>query len=127
MDDENSLNALHMWREWLVKSEKGWSDALTEIIGDRALSKDMGRWAQEGLHTHRMLSESLGQMLANVNLPSRQDVLDVGERLGRVEEALAAVQVELHGLRAHLGVGPAATAALAQPRPRRTRRPPKQN
>lgn len=125
MNDDDQLNPVRLWREWFVKSEKAWSQSLTDMMGDERFSKGMGRYMQEALHTHRMFSESMAQYLANLNLPSRQDILDLGDRLGQVEDALAAVQVELREVRTRLAQGvnvvPAATATR---RPARTRRPP---
>lgn len=128
MSDEEQLNPVRLWREWFVKSEKAWSQAMTDMMGDERFSKGMGRYMQEALHTHRMFSESMAQYLANLNLPSRQDVLDVNDRLGQVEDALAAVQVELRELRMKLsqGVTPGSTAPGIT-KPARTRRPPEPN
>jgi hypothetical protein len=87
----------------------------------------MGRYMQEALHTHRMFSESMAQYLANLNLPSRQDVLDIGDRLGQVEDALASVQVELRELRMRMaqGIAPAAQQP-GSVKPARTKRPAEQ-
>ena len=127
MTDDDQLNPVRLWREWFVKSEKAWSQSLTDIMGDERFPKGMGRYMQEALHTHRMFSESMAQYLANLNLPSRQDILDLGDRMGQVEDALAAVQVELREVRTRLaqGVNVTPVASGAQ-RPARTRRPPEQ-
>jgi hypothetical protein len=125
MSDDEQLNPVRLWREWFVKSEKAWSQAMTDMMGDERFSKGMGRYMQEALHTHRMFSESMAQYLANLNLPSRQDVLDVSDRLGRVEDALASVQVELREMRMRLAQG--GVTSGAQPgivKPARTKRPP---
>ena len=126
MTEDDSINPVRLWREWFVKSEKAWSQAMTDAMGDERFSKGLGRYMQEALHTHRMFSESMAQYLANLNLPSRQDLLDLGDRLGQVEDALAAVQVELRELRTRVaqGVTPAAGASAVAGRPARTRRPP---
>ncbi len=125
MSDDEQLNPVRLWREWFVKSEKAWSQSMTDMMGDERFSKGMGRYMQEALHTHRMFSESMAQYLANLNLPSRQDVLDVSDRLGRVEDALSSVQVELRELRMRLAQGGAATGGRpGVVKPARTKRPP---
>lgn len=128
--EKDKLNPMAVWREWFVKSEKAWSQALTEMMGDEKFSKGMGRYMQEALHSHRMFSEAMSQYLANLNLPSRSDVLDVSDRLGQIEDTLAAIQVELRQQRIQLAransiANPETggeTAAAAKPA--RTRRPP---
>ena len=126
MTEDDSINPVRLWREWFVKSEKAWSQAMTDAMGDERFSKGLGRYMQEALHTHRMFSESMAQYLANLNLPSRQDLLDLGDRLGQVEDALAAVQVELRELRTRVAQGgaPVAGTGAVAGRPARTRRPP---
>jgi len=130
-DEQEPVNPVRLWREWFVKSEKAWSQAMTDMMGDERFSKGMGRYMQEALHTHRMFSESMAQYLANLNLPSRQDVLDIGDRLGQVEDALASVQVELRELRMRMAQGGAAGIAPSAPhpgsvKPARTKRPAEQ-
>jgi hypothetical protein len=127
--DKEKLNPMALWRDWFVKSEKAWSQALTELMGDERFSKGMGRYMQEALHTHRIFSESMSQYLANLNLPSRSDILELSDRLGQIEDTLAAVQVELREQRIQLaqtrhadtGAGTPPTGGM---RPARTRRPP---
>lgn len=125
-DDDTTIDPLRLWREWFVKSEKTWSDALTGIMGDDRFSKGMGRYMQEALHTHRMFSESMAQYLANLNIPSRADILDLGDRLGQIEDALASIQIELRAQRARLAaLGSVAGADEGGARkPARTKRPP---
>lgn len=133
--EKEKLNPMALWRDWFVKSEKAWSQALTDLMGDERFSKGMGRYMQEALHTHRMFSESMSQYLANLNLPSRSDVLELSDRLGQIEDTLAAIQVELREqriqlARAHTGAaaGDVSSASGASaPRPARTRRPPSSN
>ncbi len=128
MSDTDNLDPMRLWRDWFVKSEKAWSQALTDVMGDERFSKGMGRYVQEALHTHRMFSESMAQYLANLNLPSRADILDLGDRLGQIEDVLAAIQVELRDQRARLAqmasARPPAAPGEAPKRPARTRQPP---
>jgi hypothetical protein len=127
--NDDKLNPMALWRDWFVKSEKAWSQALTDMMGDERFSKGMGRHMQEALHTHRMFTESMSQYLANLNLPSRSDVLDIGDRLGQIEDMLAAIQVELREQRIQIarasnpspGTEPLET--LTPARPARTKRP----
>lgn len=133
--EKEKLNPMALWRDWFVKSEKAWSQALTDLMGDERFSKGMGRYMQEALHTHRMFSESMSQYLANLNLPSRSDVLELSDRLGQIEDTLAAIQVELREQRIQLARARTGTAAgdvsstsgASAPRPARTRRPPSSN
>ncbi len=127
MSDKEKLEPMQLWRDWFVKSEKAWSETLTGMMGDEKFSKGMGRYMQEALHTHRMFSEGMGQYLANLNLPSRSDILDISDRLGRVEDTLAALQVEMRENRLLLSaLNPTMGGGTTPPRPARTKQPPGQ-
>ena len=91
---------------------------MTDVMGDDRFAKGMGRYFQEALHTHRMFTDSMAQYLGNLNLPARSDILALGDRIGQLEDAIAALQVEVRNLR------DSTAQTGASPRPRRTRRPP---
>lgn len=127
MASDDSLDPIRLWREWFVKSEKSLSDALSEMMGNEHFSKGMGRYTLEALHTHRMFSETMGQHLANLNIPSRSDILDTNDRLAHMEETLNQIQVELREQRnqitrliTHAG---SATPSPSPARPSRSRKP----
>ena len=125
MTSDNNLDPIRLWREWFVKSEKSWSDALSEMMGDEQFSKGMGRYIHEGLHTHRMLSEAMAQHLANLNIPSRTDILDMTDRLAHMEDTLNQIQVELREQRSEI-MRLSAGGTSGDPhavRPARTRKP----
>ncbi len=125
MSNEEGMDPVRLWREWFVKSEKAWSDTLTEMMGDERFSKGMGRYMHEALHTHRMFSEAMAQYLANLNIPSRGDILDMNDRLAHIEDTLNQLQVEVRGQRAALSKLAAGTPGAAErKKPARTRKPP---
>ena len=82
----------------------------------------MGQDFGASLHRQQMFAEVIGKSLAALNLPSRDEVLALGERIGRIEDGLAGVQASLTQLRLSLGatVAPQATGH----RPPRTRKAP---
>lgn len=124
MSTQDDMDPIRLWREWFVKSEKVWSDSLTEMMGDERFSKGMGRYMHEALHTHRMFSEQMAQYLANLNIPSRGDILDMNDRLAHIEDTLNSIQVELRSQRAQLTKMAAGTTGTDAPKkPARTRKP----
>ena len=124
MSQEDEFNPVRMWREWIVQSEKMWSDTITEAMGNPQVSGKMGRSMQEFLHVHRIFSESFAQYLSGLNLPSRSDILDISDRLGQLEDAVAAVSVDLREQRALLAsTGVVAAASTAKKKPSRTKKP----
>jgi hypothetical protein len=126
MSEREQLDPIRIWREWIVKSEKQWSDHLTDLMGDERFSKGMGRYMQEGLHTQRMFGDAMAQSLSSLNMPSRTDILDIGDRLGQMEETLSGLQVEIREQRAQLTRLASTGSADPAPKkaPSRTKKPP---
>jgi hypothetical protein len=121
-----NLDPVRLWREWYQKSEKSWNEAVTALLGDDRVAKSMGKYLQEALHAQRMFSEAMAKWLANLNFPSRSDVLALSDRVGKVEDALAGLQVEIRQLRRALaGQAPTANGEPHVVRPKRTKTPPR--
>ena len=124
MSGDDSVEPMRVLRDWFVKSEKSWSDALSAMMGDERFATGMGRYVHEALHTHRMFAESMGQYLANLNIPSRSDILEMNDRLAHMEGMLNQIQVELRDQRGQLARVAAGTAQDdTSKRPARTRKP----
>jgi hypothetical protein len=126
-DDTSNFEPFRLWREWYQKSEKSWNEMVTQFMGDDRVAKTTGKYLQEALHAQRMFTDAMAKYLANLNLPSRVDVLALSDRVGKVEDALAGLQVEIHQLRRALGErGLASSEESPRLRPKRTKTPPKQ-
>jgi hypothetical protein len=73
-----------------------------------------------------MFTESMAQYLAALNLPSRSDIMALGDRVGELEDTVAGLQVELRHLRRSLMERDIAAQGTEQPtRPKRTKQPPR--
>jgi len=124
-DANIDLDPVRLWREWYQKSEKSWNDIASQLLGDDRVAKSTGKYVQEALHAQRMFSEAMAKWLANLNFPSRSDVLALSDRVGKVEDALAGLQVEIRHLRQALaGQAQATGGELRLVRPKRTKTPP---
>ncbi len=121
MANNDDLDPMRMMRDWFVKSEQMYSDAMTEVMGDERFSKTTGRYMQEALHMQRMFGEAMGQYLANLNLPSRADIVEVKERISSIEATMDAILVEL---RAQRNPSAEETSTTAKKKPARTKKAP---
>ena len=119
MSKPPALDPLKAWRDWFVENERTWSESLTRIMDTEPVSRAVGREINAGLHTQQMLTQGMATPLAMMNLPTRDDVVALGERVGRLEDAVARVEAALVQMRN-------AGAPIAQPalKPARTRKPP---
>ena len=122
MASKDNLDPMQLMRDWFIQSEKMWSDAMTEFMADERVAKGSGRFMQEALHTQRMFSESMGQYLSNLNIPSRSDMLDLKDRISQMEETMNSVLVELRNIRKQSEASGSATTP--KKKPSRTRKAP---
>jgi hypothetical protein len=106
------------FRDWVAKSEAQWSQAVSDLMKNPRASGMLNRQIDEARMMQRMFAEFAQASLAMANLPSRSDVEGLDERMGRVENGLAALSAEVVRLREALG------ARASLPAPPRTRRPP---
>jgi len=118
------LDPMRAWRDWFVSVEQQWSENLTTLMKDERVARTMGKEFEASLHQHKMFAEAIGQVLASVNLPSREDVLNLGERMGKLEDGLASLQAEFVRLRASLAPAHGGDETASTTSPPRTRRPP---
>jgi hypothetical protein len=107
-----------MWREWVSQSERQWNTFLTQAMGSESYSQSVGRFMEFYVAAQKQLGESMGRYLTALNLPTRADLLGLGDRLAAIETRLARIETTLaHG-------GEAGDDAMPATRPPRTRRPP---
>ena len=121
--DLNFPSFFAMWRDWIVKSEQQWSENVSKLMKDERAASVIGKQVDEARMMHKMFAEMMQSYLAAANLPSRLDFEWLDERMGRVEDGLAAVQAELVQLRnAVVKAGAASAADAGVVRLPRTRR-----
>jgi BMFP domain-containing protein YqiC len=120
-----NLDPFALWREWIVKSEQQWSEGLTKLMKDDRVAEAMGKQLQQARFLQKMFGEMMQPYLAGMNLPSRTDIESLEERLGKVEDALAALQAQFVQLRTAIVEVRAASADSAGGIPKlpRTRKP----
>lgn len=114
--DWNKMNPATMWRDWVIKSEGQWSEAVSKMMKDNGVGGNMmTRQLDEARMMHRMFSEMAQATLAGANLPSRTDFEALDERIGRIEDGLAGVSAALLQLRNALVTQGAAKPVRAKP------------
>jgi hypothetical protein len=119
--DWSKFNPQTMWRDWVVKSEQQWSEAMSTLMKDERTGGTLNTQVAQARMMQKQMGELMQMSLASSNLPSRTDIEALEERLGRVEDGLAAQVSQLtHALLAR-GMVQAAAAGIKQPA--RSRKP----
>lgn len=108
-----------LWREWLTQTERQFNSFFNEMMGSEAFARSVGGYVEAYALFQRMVADSMERYLAFVNMPSRSDVVSLGETLRAIEGRLARIE---EAFRVAASVG--ADGVLSQDEPARTRRPP---
>ncbi len=119
-DDRPDVGQL--WRNWLVDTERQWNAFFNDVMGTDSFGRFLGGYMEIYSTFQRLVAQNMERSLSTLNVPSRSDIVELSERLGGVEERLAAIESNL-SLRAEAVGHPSQPAAVTQIRPRRTRRP----
>lgn len=110
------LDPLNLWRDALGQ----WENRTNQVANQEMKSEDFARATNALLGMSLGLQQALGKantaLLKELNLPSRGELLELGERLQRIEDQLGQI-ARLLGAQ-----GPAGSPAAAA-MPPRTRRP----
>jgi hypothetical protein len=124
-DTPFNFDPFALWRDWFVRSEQQWSEGLSAMLKDERIAESLGKEAQKAMLGHKMYAEVMERYLAVMHLPSRTDIENLSDRLGQVEDVLAALQAEIVQLRSAMIKAGTISSDIA-PMPPRTRKPAKQ-
>ena len=97
-----ALDPMKGWRDWFIQSEREWSEALTKLMKDDVSARAIGQQIHAALHQQQMLTQGMASPLAMLNMPTRDDLVGLAERLGRLEDAVARIEAGLVQLRPSL-------------------------
>ena len=111
---------MERFRELVTEWERGFDALANRFMGTDEFSRTMNQFQNLQLSMQKAFAEAMGKNLANVNLPSRDDVLRLGEAVHEIDMRLARMEQRIEDL--------AAASGTASQRPRkgppRTKRPP---
>ena len=111
---------LQQWRDWMTESERQFNTFMNQAMSTEASARGMAGYVEAYAAFQRLIADGMQRYLAFMNMPSRTDVLSLGETLRSIEERLAHIEETLQ-------IAVEAVDASERPAPReepaRTRRP----
>jgi polyhydroxyalkanoic acid synthase PhaR subunit len=113
----SAVDPFAAWRDWLDQTERQLNTYFNQMMGTEQYARFLGQFGELTLNMQKNLGEAAQRYFASLNLPTREDLAALGERLRSLEERVAAIE------RSSSPVGIAAAPASATPRPPRTKRP----
>jgi BMFP domain-containing protein YqiC len=115
-----SSDPTQRFRELITEWERGFDALANKFMGSDEFSRAMNQFQNLQLGAQKAFADTMARQLAALNLPSREDVLRVGEAVHELDRRVARLEARLDEIAEATG----AVRAAERPGPRRTRRPP---
>jgi hypothetical protein len=119
---DKSNDPVAIWRSMFGEMEKGFNAFANRAMETPEFSKVVNQVGGASAGAQKQLGELMEKYLANMNLPSRAQMVSMAERLQSIEGQLNEIKALLHQV--HHNSGAPAGGLAPAPRPPRTRRPP---
>ncbi len=113
---------MEAWREWLTQTERQFNAIFNDAMNTEPFARSMGGYMEMTAAFQRTMAEGMQRYLTFMNMPSRTDVVDLGETLRMIEDRLSRIE-EMLQIAAE-AVDMAEEREAARPEPTRTRTAP---
>lgn len=110
-----------MWQKMVGEMEKGFNSFANQAMSSPEFSQAMNRAGGVAAGAQKQLGELMEKYLVTMNLPSREQVTGLAERLQSVEAQIGEIKAMLSQMAANSGM---TQSFDSTPRPPRTKRPP---
>ena len=119
---DKSNDPVAMWQNMIGEMEKGFNSFASQAMQSPEFSKVMNQVGGATAGAQKQLGEWMEKYLVSMNLPSRAQMVSMGERLQSIEGQLNEIKALLHQV--HNNSAAPEGGYLTVPRPPRTKRPP---
>ena len=110
-----------VWQKMVGEMEKGFNSFANQAMSSPEFSQAVNRAGGVAAGAQKQLGDLMEKYLVSMNLPSRDQVTGLAERLQSIEGQIGEIKSMLSQMAASSGVSQGSDTAL---RPPRTRRPP---
>ncbi|MGL9620069.1 hypothetical protein QRQ56_18800 [Bradyrhizobium sp. U531] len=113
-----------MWQKMVGEMEKGFNSFANQAMSSPQFSQAMNRAGGVAAGAQKQLGELMEKYLVSMNLPSREQITSLAERLQSIEAQIGEMKSMLSQMAAHSGISQGFDGT---PRPPRTKQPPSEN
>ena len=121
---DKSNDPVAMWHKMVGEMEKGFNSFANQAMTSPEFSQAMNRAGGVAAGAQKQLGELMEKYLVAMNLPSREQVTGLAERLQSIEAQIGEIKSMLNQMAGSSGTSQGYGGA---PRPPRTKRPPSEN
>ncbi|MDA9434192.1 hypothetical protein [Bradyrhizobium sp. CCBAU 51627] len=109
-----------LWQKMVGEMEKGFNSFATKAMETPEFSQAMNRAGGAAAGAQKQFGDLMEKYLLSMNLPSREQMTGIAERLQSIEGQLGEIKMML----SQMSTNSAGSPIGAAPRPPRTKRPP---
>ena len=120
-EEKQAPDIVQIWRDWLTESERQFNAFFNELMNSETFARSVGGYMEVYAAFQRMLAQGMERYLALLNMPSRSDIVSLGETLRDIEGRLSRIEETLQIAAEAVEVGERGPARRGEPT--RTRRP----
>jgi hypothetical protein len=95
MANEGPRDPAATFRELVTTWERNINSLANQVMGTESFSRLMQEMQRMQLAVQQATSEAMGRRLAAINMPTREDIIRMAEKLGEVERRLARIEASL--------------------------------
>ncbi len=89
---QNATDPVESFRNLVTEFERGFDTLANRFMGTDEFSQAMNQLQSMQLSMQKAFNDAMANHLANFNMPSREDVLRLGESMRVVEQRLARIE-----------------------------------
>ncbi|EHR02050.1 hypothetical protein [Bradyrhizobium sp. WSM471] len=118
---DKSNDPIAMWQKMVGEMEKGFNSFANQAMSSPEFSQAVNRAGGVAAGAQKQLGDLMEKYLVSMNLPSRDQVTGLAERLQSIEGQIGEIKSMLSQMAASSGISQGSDTALRRPR---TKRPP---
>ena len=86
--DNAGANPFELWKQIYEANERAWNSALEKAMASPNFAEAQGRFLESLLATQKSVRDNTRTFLQAMNVPTREDIIHVGELITALEEKI---------------------------------------
>jgi polyhydroxyalkanoic acid synthase PhaR subunit len=120
--DNAASNPFEVWKQIYEANERAWNSALEKAMASPNFAEAQGRLLESLLAAQKSVRDNTRTFLQAMNVPTREDIIHVGELITALEEKIDQLDDRLLAIEERLRASTSTADAPDATRPRRPRK-----